>query len=173
MTYFAHSSDKKEWQLLRDHLKNVAELGEKFGKSFGEGDLAFLAGVLHDIGKYSSEFQSRLKGSKEMVDHSSAGTQEVVKLYNNPGMFPWGTILAYVISGHHGGLNDYGSRVDIDNSGTLYAKLKKRIPEYKDYYKEIGSLLPENKLSFDFKKNSFGLPFLSCVADLFNFLIFL
>jgi CRISPR-associated endonuclease/helicase Cas3 len=45
-----------EWQLLEDHLKNVADLAPSFAEPFGAGEWAFLAGLWHDIGKYSKEY---------------------------------------------------------------------------------------------------------------------
>ena len=58
--YYAHSLKDRppeEWQLLEDHLKNVAEKARLFAEAFGAGDWGYLAGLWHDIGKYSDEFQ--------------------------------------------------------------------------------------------------------------------
>lgn len=58
--YYAHSLPGKppsEWQLLEDHLKNVAELARSFGEPFGAGEWAYLAGLWHDLGKYSKNFR--------------------------------------------------------------------------------------------------------------------
>jgi CRISPR-associated endonuclease/helicase Cas3 len=58
--YYAHSVEGKptsEWQPLDEHLKNVAEKARSFAEAFGAGDWGCLAGLWHDIGKYSKEFQ--------------------------------------------------------------------------------------------------------------------
>ena len=58
--YYAHSKEKQPeegWQLLETHLKNVAERARIFAEDFGAGDWGYLAGLWHDIGKYSCEFQ--------------------------------------------------------------------------------------------------------------------
>lgn len=132
MYFYAHTSNgdnKKEWQLLIDHLKNVAEYSEKFASSFGSGRLAYVAGLLHDLGKYSKEFQSRLEGSNEKVDHSTAGAIEVEKRF---GII--GRVLAYVIAGHHGGLPN-GNRGKDRN---LLPRLEKEdIKDYSYYEKEF------------------------------------
>ena len=129
MKFYAHTSNsdnKKEWQLLIDHLKNVAEYAEKFASSFGADRLAYVAGLLHDLGKYSIEFQSRLEGSNEKVDHSTAGAIEAEKRF---GII--GRVLAYVISGHHGGLPN-GNRGKDRN---LLPRLEKKDINDYSYYK--------------------------------------
>ena len=55
-SYYAHSLDGRpvsEWQLLDEHLLNVAELARTFAEEFGAGEWAYLAGLWHDLGKYS------------------------------------------------------------------------------------------------------------------------
>jgi len=64
MIYYAHTAEDAdgqrlpessgEWQLLRDHLKNVAEVAGKFAAPFGAEEEARLAGLLHDLGKYAA-----------------------------------------------------------------------------------------------------------------------
>ena len=61
--------------------------------------------LLHDIGKYSTEFQKRLDGSEASVDHSTAGAQLATALYGTS----IGHILGYAVAGHHGGMPS-GSR---------------------------------------------------------------
>jgi len=82
--------DQSHWQLLDDHLNHVADAAAKFASSFHAADWARLAGLWHDLGKYSPEFQSYLAaaGGAEAhleerpeivakVDHSTAGSQHV------------------------------------------------------------------------------------------------
>lgn len=141
MIYFAHSKEnqgKSEWQLLKDHLENVCALSHSFASAFGAQHFGRAAGLLHDIGKYSPEFQRRLEGDRLHVDHSTAGAQEAEKLYGKA----LGRILAYVIAGHHSGLPDCGSIAD---ESSLLSRLEKAsLPEYSAYKNEITSL-PSNK----------------------------
>jgi len=130
--YYAHStddSDKKNWQLLKDHLENVADLSGEFAKTFNSENIAYSAGLLHDIGKYSEEFQKRLEGSQIRVDHSTAGAIVAGKAY--PPLLA--RILEYTISGHHGGLRNYGS-----NYSGLGERLNNAIlKDYSAYKNEI------------------------------------
>lgn len=129
--YYAHSTDepdKHNWQLLREHLQNVADIASEFANGFNAGDLAYAGGLLHDIGKYSSEFQRRLEGASIRVDHSTAGAREAGALY--PKQFS--RILEYIITGHHGGLLNYGS----DESGLQERLGKAFLPDYSAYRDE-------------------------------------
>lgn len=73
-----------------------------FGARFGAEDLGHAAGLLHDVGKYSPDFQARLQGSPQRVDHSTAGAAWA---YDSYGLKAGG-LLAHVIAGHHAGLKD-------------------------------------------------------------------
>ena len=84
MRYLAHINDKKEEQLLKEHLVNTAKLCAQFAAKFGVYDWGYCCGLLHDIGKYSPEFQKRIRGSKERVDHSTAGAK---LCWNQGGMY--------------------------------------------------------------------------------------
>ncbi|SKA30440.1 CRISPR-associated endonuclease Cas3-HD, partial [Carboxydocella sporoproducens DSM 16521] len=58
--YYAHSIEgksKSDWHLLKKHLEDTAKLAAEFASSFGMKKLGSVAGLLHDIGKYSHEFQ--------------------------------------------------------------------------------------------------------------------
>ncbi len=130
--YYAHSTgapDKRGWQVLSDHLRNVADIASKFGDSFGAADIAYAGGLLHDIGKYSSEFQKRLEGVDIRVDHSTAGAREARALYPKH----LSRILEYIITGHHGGLLNYGS----SETGLEGRMGNKFIPDYSAYSDEI------------------------------------
>ncbi len=151
MMYYAHSrnssnSDKIEYQLLKEHLFQVAEKTKQFSAIFGASHIGYLAGILHDIGKYSDEFQQRIRGCKSPVDHSSAGTQWIMENYSD--LFGKKVIdemlakaVAWVISGHHGGLLDYGT---VDQEGTLRYRLSKGdLPNWSSAWNEIEiKLLP-------------------------------
>jgi len=102
--FYAHSTgrqDRVDWQGLRDHLLSVAAGAAERGSHFGGQDLAWLAGVLHDLGKYTDRFQGRLSGDIHQVDHATWGARIASERYG-----ALGTLLAYGIAGHHAGLAD-------------------------------------------------------------------
>lgn len=139
MTYYAHTNDLEpaHWQTILDHLQGTAQLAFDHGLDAGVADLARTAALLHDIGKYSQAFQRRLTGSGERVDHATAGAIEVVNLFkSSPVQKVLGELLAYCIVGHHGGLPDYGSPADMENS-TLHARLKRKVEDYSAYRNEL------------------------------------
>lgn len=128
MKYYAHTLDgspEEEWQPLSVHLRNTAESASIFAGAFGYGRLAQSMGLIHDLGKYSAEFQAYLAGRNPnaKVDHSTAGAQFLAEQL--PG---WKTSLPNPIAGHHAGLPDW-----LDgNASSLSARLKKEIPLWRN-----------------------------------------
>ncbi len=130
--YYAHSTDnpdKSDWQLLHDHLSKVAKISSDFAGDFNASEFAYAGGLLHDLGKYSSEFQKRLEGAKIHVDHATAGAREAERKYHTA----YSRILEYVITGHHGGLLNYGS----NESGMVERLEKSILADYSPYMNEI------------------------------------
>ncbi|MDO8871183.1 MAG: CRISPR-associated helicase Cas3' [Methanoregula sp.] len=166
--FYAHTTknpDKSDWQPLKDHLTNVAELSQRFADDFNAGELAYASGLLHDLGKYSSEFQRRLEGANIHVDHSTAGAKEAEKLF--PDLYS--LIFAYTVSGHHGGLLNYGS----SESGLGERLHKSDLPDYSPYRNEI-TIPDQNSFHLSLKpfpkKTGFCISFFirmlySCLVD--------
>ncbi len=101
-SFYAHSTnrlDKSDWQSLADHLQAVGKLAGQEASFFGASELARLAGLLHDLGKYTDEFQRRISGDDIRVDHATRGAILAVERYGALGL-----LLAYAIAGHHAGL---------------------------------------------------------------------
>ncbi len=84
--YLAHISGNRE-ETVKEHCLGVAERAAIFAEPFGSSEEAFFTGVLHDIGKYTREFQKRLHGSNQSVDHSTAGAKEAISRNNLPAAF--------------------------------------------------------------------------------------
>ncbi len=113
--YFAHSkpgtANKNEWQRLSVHLVGVGRYSREFAGVFGAGEWGFIAGLWHDLGKFSDAFQEYLKKSTKAdaheselvkrIDHSTAGA-----IWAAEKIMILGHLVGYAIAGHHSGLLD-------------------------------------------------------------------
>lgn len=174
--YYAHSLAGKppeEWQLLEEHLMNVADMAKRFADDFGAGMWGYLAGLWHDLGKYSNEFQERLQSLSDSdahietkigrPDHSTAGAQHAYKLLNDKGK-----IISYTIAGHHAGLPD-GKTSD---ASCLVRRLKKDIPDFSAAPDSLLSQCTKLELPFEVDRQRFCFQctffirmLFSCITD--------
>ena len=103
--YWAHSPiDNGEPGLLRPHLEEVGKLAQKFANHFGAGEMARAAGMLHDFGKYSPEFQNRVRGESAPAPHSVFGAKKALEQWGDSRI---GRAIAWCVHGHHSGLADH------------------------------------------------------------------
>jgi CRISPR-associated endonuclease/helicase Cas3 len=130
--FIAHSREDGGVQPLLDHLLGTAEKAAAYASLFNKSELAYICGLLHDIGKYSEEFQNRIKNNGKLCDHSTAGAV-LLKKYNEA----IGIFLGYAITGHHSGLLNGGGWGSTETDRSLYGRLKKGIPNYDAYKNEI------------------------------------
>ena len=93
MGYIAHK-DGERVQTVKEHLEGTAERAGNFAEKFGKREWGYCCGMLHDIGKYSKEFQKKIQeNTNDKVDHATAGAQVCKEL---GGYYP---ILSYCIAG--------------------------------------------------------------------------
>lgn len=124
--FVAHVRKNGDVQSLEDHLRGVGSFASGFAAKLDLELAGELLGLLHDLGKYSDEFQIYLKsatgllnqdedeefvdaaGLKGKIDHSTAGAQIVWRELSTRG--PLGSLvgqmLALCIASHHSGLID-------------------------------------------------------------------
>lgn len=114
--WLAHKTEDDREQTVLEHLTGTAGLCAGFASVFGAEEQGELAGLAHDIGKYSDAFQRRLSGGPK-VDHATAGAVECQKLHQ-----PYA---AFAVAGHHSGLPDGGSRTDTADQGTFLGRMNR------------------------------------------------
>jgi CRISPR-associated endonuclease/helicase Cas3 len=112
----AHVAKDGRCHDLCDHLTGTAKRAKEAAQHFDSAAWAELAGLWHDLGKYSKDFQDMIRSASGIdahietqpgrVDHSTAGALLAMREFGNAG-FP----LAFVVAGHHAGLAD---KVDLD-----------------------------------------------------------
>lgn len=101
--YFAHSFNKAggPWEPLKEHIRCVAERAGEYADSFDAKQEAIIAGLWHDLGKYSEIFTKRLKGEVCGLDHWSAGAMATLSIFKDKAV-----AAALAIQGHHIGLQE-------------------------------------------------------------------
>ena len=106
-TYYARTSDHG-YETCAEHLAMAGCLAGGFAKGFGYLDDGLLAGLVHDLGKYSDAFQRRIRNPDHCgpVDHSTAGALLLMR-HACP-------LAAMAVAGHHAGLPDLGSYGELE-----------------------------------------------------------
>jgi CRISPR-associated endonuclease/helicase Cas3 len=100
MEYFSHSKGVAGTKkLLREHLREVAETACRYASPFDAGEQAWMAGMLHDLGKYGELFRRRLEGKESGIDHWTAGAAACLNGGTRAHIAP-----TLAIVGHHIGL---------------------------------------------------------------------
>ncbi|ALS21074.1 CRISPR-associated helicase/endonuclease Cas3 [Paenibacillus naphthalenovorans] len=121
MNYVAHIRESdNQIQGVEEHLLGVKDLAESYGEKIGVKHIAGLAGMLHDMGKFTHEFREYILEAvrnpdsppkRGSVDHSTAGGKLLYQLFHtgNPSRLQW--ILAEVVGNailsHHSYLHDF------------------------------------------------------------------
>lgn len=140
--FIAHRRKEGECQRLAQHLVEVSALAACFSAKIGLGRAGELIGLLHDLGKYSREFQQYLQSAvglleqdkddeyvdpitmKGKVDHSTAGAQTIWQELASQGASGQivGQMLALCLASHHSGLIDC---IGTDGSDCFSKRMKK------------------------------------------------
>lgn len=159
-------SDGKR-QTVEEHLQGVKRLASIYGQTIGVEHLAGLAGVLHDMGKYSDRFREYIleavshpedTSKRGTVDHSTAGGKLLYEAFHSEGNSVPEKLLSEIVGNaiisHHGGLqdflspeltSDYLNRVkekEIEDFQMIVEAFHQKVLDQKDFqsYVEQGSL---------------------------------
>jgi len=155
--YIAHyRKEDSQFQSLEAHLLGVAQKAKLLAAKIGLETAGEVIGLLHDLGKYSGEFQDYIKKSvtehinpdeddfvdsrslRGKIDHSSAGAQYIwaCLLERDRSL---GQILALCIASHHSGLIDC---MRPDGQHTFMDRMEK--PHKKTHLTEIKQKMHPN-----------------------------
>lgn len=164
LKYIAHKDNYRE-QSVKEHLYGTADKAAEFADKFGKADWGYCCGLLHDIGKYSKEFQNKIiNDTDDKVDHSTAGAKLCMEL---GGYYQ---LLSYCIAGHHAGMPDYGNTGI--HSSLRYRCEKKKICDYSSYKYDIEipelntePIMLRNLSDADFPLSVFLRMIYSCLVD--------
>lgn len=115
----AHAGADGRTHDLEEHLRSVARLAREHAATFGGGEVAEVAGLWHDLGKYADDFQEYLAAASgyraaeahvvaevdgpmgRRCDHSSAGA-----IHAGLRSEPSSLVVGLVIAAHHAGLRN-------------------------------------------------------------------
>jgi CRISPR-associated endonuclease/helicase Cas3 len=173
--YYAHSLQgmpPSEWQLLEEHLNNVADLAEVFAEAFNASSWARLAGQNHDIGKGTLQWQAYIRKANGVIDefaeyykghveHSIQGAEWLYNCSNDAGK-----LLSYCIAGHHGGLPNWTE----DATNGLKVRLETKhqqatLPLEKPEFKKGLPFEVNDPSRFGFQIQFFVRMIFSCLVD--------
>ena len=132
--FAAHIRGSDE-QSVRTHCEETAVYAKENGLAVGVGNAMYLAGLLHDLGKYTEAFNEYIYGSKKIskkINHSSAGAKYLYENFTAETLYEKLTrqLLTYVIVSHHG-LNDC---LSYDGTDKYQARVE---PETNIFYDEV------------------------------------
>ena len=149
------SNNQYTVQSVEEHCKNVANIAKDILVPVGYGNIAYLAGILHDIGKFTPDFKNYIwqvtKGEdvkRGSVNHTFATVRYIMSKYNygrNDSLDYLYEFLSIATGSHHGlldinkdGINAYDKRINYDNP--RYNDILKLTEEYcitKEGYKTL------------------------------------
>ena len=110
--YIAHIKNEFEIQTCKEHSIGTAKIAARRLENINMSNVAFLAGILHDAGKYSNDFLEYIKKAvnnenaiKGSVIHTFSGCAFMLKKYHR-GKLDYSDVtaelIAYAIAAHHG-----------------------------------------------------------------------
>lgn len=164
MSFIAHirADEKREEQTLKAHLQNTAKYAADNLKDIGLYHTGYLAGLLHDIGKYTQAYQKYIRDAAKgkdvvrgSVNHTFAGVIYLLEKYHHGKVsveFIACEIIAYAIGSHHGVFNC----VNLDGKSGFAHRLTKNKEEI-EYNFALKSFLKdcagEEEIEFYFKES--------------------
>lgn len=140
MEYPAHIrkvDGKKYIQTVEEHCRGVAEIAAELLRDIGLEKTVYLAGMVHDFGKFSENFKNYIekaadgeKVQRGSVNHTFAGVRFLLEKHSDEQLSGFSDIileiLAYAVGAHHG-LFDC---VDDNNNNGFTKRIQKEGIDY-------------------------------------------
>ena len=140
MEYPAHIRNvdgKKYIQTVEEHCHGVAEIAAELLRDIGLEKTAYLAGIIHDLGKFSENFKNYIekaadgeKVQRGSVNHTFAGVRFLLEKHSDEQLSGFSDIvleiIAYAVGAHHG-LFDC---VDDNNNNGFTKRIQKEGIDY-------------------------------------------
>ncbi|MCC5670390.1 CRISPR-associated endonuclease Cas3'' [Nostoc sp. CHAB 5784] len=162
MDFLARITEDKRKQLLSTHLLQVAKKCSTTASDTFQ-DVAYYAGLWHDLGKYRQEWQKYLLGDGKREYHAPHGAMLALR---NSDKVP---AIAYIIAGHHTGLHDKAHLESRDFEqyaqgwGQAVEAAKQEIPDF------VPEKLPDINLAYNRREFAIRMLFSVLVdADRFS-----
>lgn len=134
--YPAHILESGEIQTVREHCRSTAELAARALRPIGLTQSAYLAGLLHDLGKCKEEFRQYLEAAargdeaiRGSVNHTFAAVRYILEHWHRSGgefddSDVTAELLAFAAGAHHGLFDCIGVHQD---SGFFHRQTKEGI----------------------------------------------
>ncbi len=150
--YIAHVKQVDgNWQephLLIDHLNSTSQIAQSFAKNEMKSWIKNIS-MLHDLGKYLPNFQNYIRQSSgyqdnkaqnypKKVDHARIGAIYAINQFKDLG-----SLMAYIIAGHHSGLPNWSNA----NGRGLRDRLADADKDYKTIKQQCPSILNTLEIS--------------------------
>jgi CRISPR-associated endonuclease/helicase Cas3 len=159
MEFAAHIREN-EVQTCTEHCRNTAEVAGKALASVRLKNVAYLSGLLHDMGKFHPKFDNYIrrvasgeKYTEDKVNHTFTGVSFVLNRYHNGDLIRKITaeIIALAIGSHHGLFDIYH---ETDNKNAFCHRIKEQ-PAYDkvavfNFMKECA---PQEELDYLFEQS--------------------
>ncbi|MCI7181696.1 MAG: CRISPR-associated helicase Cas3' [Lachnospiraceae bacterium] len=162
MNLFAHLTNKsgiREEQSLRAHCVQTAEYASSCVENIGFYHMAYLAGLLHDMGKATKKYNDYLEAAfsgesvvRGSVNHTFAGIIYILENFHAKSTSPMdkltAEIISYAIGAHHGlfdcvdleGKNGFLHRLQKDKAELCYEEAQHNFLQQVADKKEIERL---------------------------------
>lgn len=140
-------------QSVQEHLEEVASLARSYGEPIGLAAHAELAGLLHDMGKFTSHFTKYLKDAVlenkiagVKIDHSTAGAKYLYERFMTTNQIKKDLLQDYVVEtvgmailSHHSGMQNF-IQPDLKRSDYMRRVTNEQLPFYNEVVTNFESI---------------------------------